>query len=249
MPLNEGEEHPQQAVTIKGKRLSRRNSMKLIIVNANDEEAAHLSSNLLKKGYDIYTVKSGKEALDMYEHADMVMLDLNLPDIDGIAVCRSLRADSDIPIIAFTDHGAGVDIVQSLQAGADYCLVRPYRFRELAARIEALARHWYTHRREAKVITHGPLHVDAQRREVLVGGRTINLTRKEFDLLYLLALQPGTVLSRDQVMSRVWGYVWDSSSSRTLDMHVSSLRRKLGSRNWIVRVPRVGICLGRPQSG
>jgi DNA-binding response OmpR family regulator len=169
-----------------------------------------------------------------------VLLDLDFPDLDGLEVCRGIRRFSNIPIIAVTSRGTELDRVLGLQAGADDYLVRPYGFRELIARMDAVMRRAQSQPRAAKV-SYGPLCVDASRREVRLHGQPIDVTRKEFDLLYLLASYPQVVIPRKRVMHQVWG---DSWSRRTVDTHVNSLRNKLGSSGWIITVRGVGFRLG-----
>ncbi|GGM33303.1 hypothetical protein GCM10012275_00960 [Longimycelium tulufanense] len=188
-------------------------------------------------------MNSGAEALNRHQHAHLVLLDLNLSDLDGIEVCREIRASSDTPIIAITDRDTGVDGVLVLQAGADDCVVRPYAFRELTARIEAVVRRSRLGGETARAISRGPLYVDANTREVRLHDQQISLTRKEFDFLHLLASQPETVFSRRQIIAKVWDDVVPTSS-RTIDTHVSNLRSKLGASRWIVTVRGVGFRLG-----
>lgn len=176
--------------------------------------------------------------------ADLVLLDLGLPDLDGLEVCRGVRAVCDIPIITVTARGTELDRVLGLQAGSGDYLVKPYGFCELMARIEAVMRHIRPRPHAGRTIAHGPLHIDSDAREVRLGSRLINVTRKEFDFLHLLASQPETVFSRKQIMSRVWGTDW-TKSSRTIDTHVSSLRGKLGASTWIITVRGIGFRLGR----
>ncbi|MFF9853840.1 response regulator transcription factor [Streptomyces litmocidini] len=208
----------------------------------NASEAEALVRGLRRHGHEVDNVATGGAALRNYENADLVLLDLELPDLDGLEVCRGIRSACDIPVIAVTARGSELDRVLGLQAGADDYLVKPYGFRELMARMEAVMRRAQRPQRPAsKVISHGPLRVDACSREVTLGGRTIDLTRKEFDLLYLLASRPDTVIPRKRLMQEVWG---DSWSRRTVDTHVSSLRNKLGASGWIITVRGVGFRLG-----
>lgn len=179
--------------------------------------------------------------MKMYAEADLVLLDLDLPDLDGLEVCRKIRSESGIPIIAVTARGTELDRVLGLQAGADDYLPKPYGFHELLARIEAVMRRV----RPAPVvipavITHGPLRIDAGLREVFLDGERIETTRKEFDLLHLLASHPGTVITRKVLMRQVWG---DSWSRRTVDTHISTLRNKIGAQ-WIVTIRGVGFRFG-----
>src|SRR5690606_24191360 len=137
--------------------------------------------------------------------------------------------------------GTELDRVLGLQAGADDYVVKPYGFRELMARIEAVMRRTHRHHGKGNVLLHGPLRIDASLREVSVHGRRIEVTRKELDLLCLLASFPDTVIPRKRIMNEVWGDTW---SRRTVDTHVSSLRNKLGRSDWIITVRGVGFRLG-----
>lgn len=180
-----------------------------------------------------------------YYAVDLVIVDLDLPDMDGLEVCRRIRVACETPIIAVSPRGTELDCVLALRAGADDCVVRPYRFQELAARIEAVMRRARPTRPTEKIITYGPLCVYQDAREVRMRGDVVNVTRKEFDLLSLLASRPDSVVSRREIMSKVWDDSW-SRSGRTIDTHVSSLRNKLGSTSWIVTVRGVGFRIGRP---
>lgn len=179
----------------------------------------------------------------MYRRADLVLLNLELPDLDGLEVCRGIRASCDIPIIAVTARCTELDRVLGLHAGLDDYLVRPYGFRELIARIEAVMRRARPQWPAVQTISRGPLRINFSTREVCLNDQLINVTRKEFDLLYLLARQPETVVSRKQIMSQVWDVEW-TGCSRTIDTHVNSLRKKLGASTWIITVRGVGFRFG-----
>ncbi|MFD9434113.1 response regulator transcription factor [Streptomyces sp. NPDC060002] len=207
----------------------------------DNEDAEFLVKGLQRHGHDVERVAAGIAALDVYEGADLVLLDLELPDLDGLEVCRQIRAEGNTAIIAVTARGTELDRVLGLQAGADDYLVKPYGFRELMARIEAVMRRVQTSTVTPAVIIHGPLCIDAAARQVSLNGRRVEVTRKEFDLLYLLAAQPDAVVPRKRIMQAVWGDVW---SRRTIDTHISSLRGKLGNSDWIRTVRGVGFQLG-----
>jgi DNA-binding response OmpR family regulator len=200
-----------------------------------------LARGLQRHGHEVLRAQTGGAALRSYQDADLVLLDLELTDLDGLEVCRSIRAACDIPIIAVTALGTEFDRVLGLQAGADDYVVKPYGFRELMARIEAVMRRARPQRANGNVLLRGPLRIDAGSREVSMHGRRIDVTRKEFDLLCLLASHPDTVIPRKQIMHLVWGDTW---SRRTVDTHVSSLRSKLGCSGWIITVRGVGFRLG-----
>jgi len=213
----------------------------VLVAEGNRSDAKALVGELRRYGHDANSVGTGSETLQSFEDSDLVLLDLDLPDLDGLEVCRGIRSFSNIPIIAVTSRGTELDRVLGLQAGADDYLVKPYGFRELIARMEAVMRRAQSQPAASKVVSYGPLSIDANRREVSLDGRPIDVTRKEFDLLYLLASNPQVVIPRKRLMHQVWG---DSWSRRTVDTHVSSLRNKLGSSGWIITVRGVGFRLG-----
>jgi DNA-binding response OmpR family regulator len=207
--------------------------------NVNDLEA--LAKGLRRHGHRVQSAKTGSHALQLYEDTDIILLDLELPDLDGLEVCREIRAACDIPVIAVTARGTELERVLGLQAGADDYVVKPYGFRELMARMGAVMRRVRPQAKDAAPVLHGPLRIDPSSREVQLGGRPIDMTRKEFDLLFLLASNPDTVVPRKRIMQQVWG---DSWSRRTVDTHVSSIRNKLGGSDWIVTIRGVGFRLG-----
>ncbi|MFC9492738.1 response regulator transcription factor [Streptomyces hydrogenans] len=230
--------------------------MHALVVDADPAESSLISDELKRHGFDAMKCVTGAEALDMHEEFDLLLLDLRLPDIDGLEVCRAVRATSDIPLIAFASADRGLDRVLCLQAGADDCLAKPYGPRELIARIEAVLRRARparaaraATRRTPAVLARGSLCIDPATREVRLNGRLIKLTRKEFDLLHRLAAEPHTVHSRARLMADLWGYregyAPDARASRTIDTHVSAIRTKLGAPDWIVTVRGVGFRFGR----
>jgi DNA-binding response OmpR family regulator len=217
--------------------------VRVLVVESDPVMARSLTNCLDRHGYEAERVETGTAALNRHHDADLVVLDLGLPDMDGLALCRTIRAGGDVPIITLTDRGSEPDLVLSLQAGSDDCLAKPYGLVELMARIEAVLRRARP-RYPTRLISHGPLEVDPAAREVRVHGRLVSLTRKEFDLLCLLASRPENVLSRKEIMTKVWDYQW-VKSSRTVDTHVNTLRKKLGANDWIVTVRGVGFRLDR----
>ena len=152
-----------------------------------------------------------------------------LPDIDGIEVCRRLRRRSEVPILMLTARDEDVDKIIGLEVGADDYLTKPFNPRELVARVKSILRRSTPDRKEvaSAVIRHGDLSIDAGRREAKVGDEEIKLAPKEFDLLWELLDHRGLVLTRDQLLERVWGYTF-AGDTRTVDVHVRQLRRKLG---------------------
>ncbi|MGW2492246.1 response regulator transcription factor [Streptomyces sp. NPDC001606] len=217
-----------------------------VLVVENDARAAEtLLKGLVRQGHSTQRAATGAEALRAHQDADLVLLDLDLPDLDGLEVCRSIRAISDLPVIAVTARDSELDRVLGLQAGADDYMVKPYGFRELLARMEAVMRRARPRPAAPRIIHHGALRIDASARVATLDGRRVDLTRKEFDLLHLLASQPGKVVPRRQIMAQVWDDAW-SPQGRTVDTHVSTLRGKLGSSEWITTVRGVGFRLGHP---
>ncbi|MFG3349264.1 response regulator transcription factor [Streptomyces sp. NPDC048018] len=219
-------------------------ALRILVVENEERSAKALVQDLVRRGYRADSVTTGSQALQVHRQADLILLDLDLTDLDGLEVCRSIRAMSDTPIIAVTERGSELDRVLGLQAGSDDYMVKPYGFHELLARIGAVMRR-VRPSPTARTIEHGPLRIDADTRRVTLHGRPVDLTRKEFDLLHMLAIQPGAVVSRRQLMTQVWDDAW-SHKGRTIDTHVSSLRGKLGSSHWIVTVRGVGFRLGNP---
>lgn len=217
------------------------NSWRVLVAESDDEAAATLVCDLRRHGHKVERVDTGVAALRAYDCADLMLLDLELPDLDGLEVCRRVRSAGTTALIAVTARGAELDCVLGLQAGADDYVVKPYGFRELLARMEAVMRRIQAHWPESRVLTHGDLQLDLEARSVTLRGRRIDVTSREFDLLYVLAVQPDTVVPRELIMREVWGDGW---SRRTIDTHIGNLRSKLGDCDWILTVPGVGLQLG-----
>lgn len=215
--------------------------MRVLLADPDDLTAEPLVCRLVRSGHRVRRVRTGRAALRAWEQADLVLLDLELPDMDGLEVCTGIRSRSTTPVIAFTGGDTELDRVLSLRAGADDCLVKPYGFRELIARMNAVMRRTGA-AGGAAGLSRGALRVDPATREVRLGERAVEVTRKEFDILLLLASVPETVVSRRDLIAKVWA---DEGpiSSRAVDTHVSTLRTKLGD-GWIVTVRGVGYRLG-----
>jgi len=217
--------------------------MKILVVEDEDAIAEPLAEGLRREGFEIERVASGREALDA-PLADLVLLDLRLPDLDGLSVCRELRSRSNVPIIMITAKGEEVDKVVGLEVGADDYVVKPFGFRELLARIRAVTRRTSLDG-DRNAASAGPLTIDGPARRATLDGRELELTPKEFDLLFLLAREAGTVVSKQQIFEDVWGSTW-YGGTKTIDVHVASLRRKLGDPAWIETVRGVGLRLKPP---
>jgi two-component system, OmpR family, alkaline phosphatase synthesis response regulator PhoP len=215
----------------------------VLVVEDETSIASFVALYLKNAGYRVQTAGTGQDALDLLSHdrPDLIVLDLMLPDIDGIEVCRRIRRGSDIPILMLTARDEDVDKIIGLEVGADDYLTKPFNPRELVARVKSILRRAVPERREPqeRQLTHGSLAIDAGRREVNVDGKEVQLAPKEFDLLWELLDHRGLVLTRDQLLERVWGYTF-AGDTRTVDVHVRQLRRKLGDASPIVTVWGVG---------
>jgi two-component system, OmpR family, alkaline phosphatase synthesis response regulator PhoP len=215
----------------------------VLVVEDESSIASFVALYLKNAGYRVQTAGTGQDALDALsrERPDLIVLDLMLPDIDGIEVCRRVRRGSDIPILMLTARDEDVDKIIGLEVGADDYLTKPFNPRELVARVKSILRRAVPERREPqeRQLKHGLLQIDAGRREVHVDGKEVQLAPKEFDLLWELLDHRGLVLTRDQLLERVWGYTF-AGDTRTVDVHVRQLRRKLGEASPIVTVWGVG---------
>jgi DNA-binding response OmpR family regulator len=211
----------------------------VLIVEDDASIAAQLVKGLTRGGYRVDHVLTGHDAL-VWGQADVVLLDLELPDLDGVQVCRKLRERSGAAIIVVTAHGEEPDRVMALDAGADDYLVKPFGLAELQARIRAVLRRV---RPGGDVVKHGPLVVDIRTRRVTVSGTEIVLTPKEFDILEILAADPGRVVGRQEILESAWDAHW-YGPTKVLDVHMASLRRKLGVPGLIETVYGRGFRLG-----
>ena len=221
--------------------------MRLLLVEDEDSIAVPLADGLRREGFEVERVANGTDALAAPE-PDLVLLDLRLPDIDGYEVARQMRARSRVPIIMVTARGEEVDRVVGLEIGADDYVVKPFGVRELIARINAVMRRvgdGGPAPDEPDELSAGPLVVSLRTRRVTMGDDELHLTPREFDILAMLMHDPGAVVSRDDLLRRLWGTTW-AVQTKAIDVHVSSLRRKLGDPAWVETVRGVGFRLGVP---
>jgi DNA-binding response OmpR family regulator len=225
------------------------------ILFVEDEESISqpFADALRKAGFEPLLTKTGAEALELAEHSepDLVLLDLGLPDADGRDVCRELRRRSDVPIVMLTARGTEMDRIVGLELGADDYVVKPFSAREVISRIRAVLRRSTPKPKGSEpVISVGKLEVDPGARIARLAGEELQLSRKEFDLLAELTRNAGQVVSREDLMSRVWDVNW-FGSTKTLDVHIGWLRRKLGDvpskPSFIETVRGVGFRFASPE--
>jgi two-component system response regulator RegX3 len=209
--------------------------MRVLVVEDDPAVAEPLLAGLQRNGIEVDHVVYASQVIAAAQNVDVVLLDLGLPDGDGLEVLRELRRTLDIPVIIATARGDETDRIVGLELGADDYVVKPFSVRELAARVRAVARR----RRIEPNLESGRLVVDRTRHLVTVDGEPIELTAKEFDLLAVLAEEPGRAVTRQELFSRVWDPVW-IGTGKTLDVHVASLRKKLGDPELIETVRGVG---------
>ena len=215
----------------------------ILVVEDETSIASFVSAYLRNAGYGVRTASSAKTALVELasELPSLIVLDLNLPDGDGVELCRRIRKSSEVPILMLTARDEDVDKIIGLEVGADDYMTKPFNPRELVARVKSVLRRASPERRrsETEELRHGELVINSGKREVYVGDEEIRLAPKEFDLLWELLDHRGIVLTRDQLLERVWGYTF-AGDTRTVDVHVRQIRRKLGDASPIVTVWGVG---------
>jgi DNA-binding response OmpR family regulator len=215
---------------------------RILVIEDDDRVASALCAALERAGYAVERVVDGADGLAAVGHGgvDLVLLDLGLPDLDGLEVCRRIRSASGVPVIAVTARGTERDRVDGLRTGADDYVVKPFALAELLARIEAVLRRSAPPDAPAPLgAVVGDLAIDVDSRRVTVDGATVDLTRKEFDLLVLLVRRRGTVVGREEILRAVWETDWPGTG-RTLDVHVASLRHKLDRPELVRTVRGVG---------
>jgi DNA-binding response OmpR family regulator len=215
----------------------------ILVVEDETSIASFVAAYLRNAGYAVRTAATSQAALTEVaaEVPALIVLDLNLPDGDGVELCRRIRKSSDVPILMLTARDEDVDKIIGLEVGADDYMTKPFNPRELVARVKSVLRRASPERRRSETaeLTHGELVINSGKREVYVGDEEIKLAPKEFDLLWELLDHRGIVLTRDQLLERVWGYTF-AGDTRTVDVHVRQIRRKLGDASPIVTVWGVG---------
>ncbi|MCL4238460.1 MAG: response regulator transcription factor [Anaerolineae bacterium] len=201
---------------------------KILLVEDDDTLRKTLAYNLSQEGYKVLQSGDGAEALDLARgHSpDLIVLDVMLPSLDGLSVCRILRNESDVPIIMLTARSGEVDRIVGLEIGADDYIVKPFSLGEFLARVRAILRRAPSARAVADRLESGDLVLDLIARKATRGGAELRMTHKEFDLLATLMRNQGAVLSRDLLLDRVWGYDI-SGQTKTVDVHVRWLREKI----------------------
>ncbi len=217
---------------------------KILIVEDEKDLIKILKYNLEKEGYRVSVAADGEAGLSQFrkEKPDLVILDIMLPRMDGFEFCRTIRQESKVPIIMLTAKTEEVDRVLGLELGADDYVTKPYSVREVIARVKAIFRRSLGADDEKAFVRAGDLEVDLERYITKVKGATVTLSSKEFEFLKCLIGAKGRVLTRDQLLERVWGY--DSSleiDTRTVDQHIARLREKLGTEaKRVITVKNVG---------
>lgn len=237
-----------------------------MVVEDDPDIGAAIDRSLQLAGFDVVLATTGQDALAAVarHEPDLVTLDLTLPDVDGLEICRRIRAESDCYIIMISARRDEVDRLTGLEVGADDFLTKPFSLRELQARVAAVFRRPRSHTSAATpalaTVNGGPprgdavldcgsgLEVDPAAREVTIHGESVDLTRTEFDLLAHLASRPGVVVGRDEVLRSVWSTDYVPEDTHNVDVHLANLRRKLrrhSSASWIRTVRGVGLRLDR----
>lgn len=205
---------------------------KILIVEDDRNLLDTIKYNLCKEGYEVVTAADGAKALETAraEKPDLIILDVMLPEVSGLEVCRILRKEMTTPILMLTARVEETDKVLGLEIGADDYMTKPFSLRELIARVRAMLRRTRMAETKTEVkaetMTIGDIKIDVARHQVAKGGTTVELTPKEFDLLAFLAGNKGFVFSRDQLLEKVWGYEF-AGDTRTVDVHIRWLRQKL----------------------
>ena len=221
---------------------------KILVVDDEKPISDIIKFNMAKEGYEVLTAFDGKEALEMFEaeQPDILILDLMLPEVDGLEVARTIRKTSNVPIIVLSAKDSEFDKVIGLEIGADDYVTKPYSSRELMARIRAVLRRQspdHGDEQDQKALAAGPVRMDVERHVVTVDGEEVSMPLNEFELLEILLRNTGRVMTRAQLIERVWGadYVGDT---KTLDVHIKRLRSKIepkaSSPRYVITVRGLG---------
>ena len=215
------------------------NEVKILVVDDDKNICELIGLYLKKEGFSVDFAYDGEAALQKYKltSPDLIVLDIMLPKIDGIRVCREIRAESNVPIIMLTAKGETFDKVLGLEMGADDYIVKPFEAKELGARIKAVLRRYDTNLgEEQKDVSLNGLYISIANYELKIGGKTVQVPPKELELLYFLASHPNKVFTREQLLEDVWDFDY-YGDSRTVDVHVKRLREKLEgiNENWSLK--------------
>lgn len=217
--------------------------MQILIVEDDERVAAALEAFLARSGYATVRAADGGSALQQLgADTEVVLLDLGLPDVDGIDLCRRIRARSEVPIVIVTARNQVTERIRGLRAGADDFVVKPYDVHELLARIEAVTRRSRPVRPESEArvrLQDGEIEIDLVARQVVIGRAPIELTRKEFDIVAVLARYPGVAVPKERLIREVWNTDW-RGFGHSLEVHVGAIRKKTGQRRLIETVRGVG---------
>lgn len=214
--------------------------MSTILVVDDEQAILDLARLYLEKdGHRVITASDGTQALQKHQdlRPDLLVLDLMLPEVDGLEVCRRIRQNAATPILMLTARSDDVDKIVGLELGADDYLTKPFNPRELTARVKAILRRVEGGRPATRQIAVSGLHIDLDRREASIDGRPLQLRTKEFDLLSALAQNAGLVMTRERLLEMVWGYDF-YGETRTVDVHINHLREKLGDRQSLIETVR-----------
>ncbi|AXL12617.1 DNA-binding response regulator [Microbacterium foliorum] len=217
--------------------------MQILIVEDDDRVSAALEAFLARSGYATVRASDGAAALELLgADTEVVLLDLGLPDIDGVDLCRRIRGRSEVPIVIVTARSQVAERIRGLRAGADDFVVKPYDVHELLARIEAVTRRSRPIRPESEAVVllqDGAVRIDLVGRQVLIDSAAIELTRKEFDIVAVLARYPGVAVPKERLIREVWNTDW-RGFGHSLEVHVGAIRRKSGAHRLIETVRGVG---------
>lgn len=217
--------------------------MRVLLVTDDEMVGSKLSALLGANGYAPTWCRLGVDALRARHGTDIALLDLGMPDVDGVALLSEVRGESGVPVLAFSSNGDEASVIQALRGGADDYLVKPIRQGELLARIEAVIRRATATTPADRMVRVGKVTINLDARTVRVGERQVPLTNKEFDVLAVFARNAGAAVSRRQIMKEVWGDV-SLAVSRSLDVHMTALRTKLACRELLHTIRGYGYRFG-----